>query len=974
MHRVHAPRGAGLPHPRRSLLRGLVCAGALLLGAVASAQSTGSVNGRVKNAQTGEFLRNAVISAAGGQTAQAGPGGYYRLNNLPAGPLELTATYSGLDLATATVTVPVDGAVTFDFDLRRGEDGVVELDAFTVNSQREGNARAIMEQRYAINPKKVIAADAIGNVSEGNVGEFLKLMPGVTMDYVEADTRSVRVRGLNPKYANVLLDGMQLASAGSSSIGTGRAYEFEQLSIADVETVELTKNPTPDQPSSVAGTVNLRTKGAFDREGRRISWSTSLSTNSYYASLDKTAGWDDQRHRKLFPNYALEYSDVLLEGKLGVLANLGHSETIAAQKHIWFWMDAFDADPTNNATEVPRINWIWLQDGPKPTVRDNYSVRFDLRPSERLHLYSRIGYNGYDASFYNRTLSLRPDRVDGALAYAPGATKTDMTVTRGRISTDSNQFMEKLGNTLTWSGGAYYVNGGFEADLGLQHVRQKNWYANLESGHFTDFSSSISGVSWRMTRPSAGSTDVNFQQLSGPNWRDLNNYTFDANSLAWHERNAQDEKTTLRADLRHTLERGEITHLVKYGVMSTSQDLVVRRYGAQRTNPVGADRVFGTADDPRPAAFVDPRFQANWGFTNNMNAWPALSPWALYADYIARPSHYIDSPANALNRIRDNWFFEEQIHAAYLQDKISWGRTELSPGVRYEYTDSEGRGTNRTTNTIVTGGDKYGELLWYLQGSHRFTEDLVFRASYHSAITRADIANLVPGISSIDDTNRVLSASNPNLRPENSRTLEARLEYYFKDVGYLSVAVFQSEVDDRQASSRQTLGSGGWGGDPDYAGWELISTFNVGTSTTYRGVEIDYSQQLSRLPGWMAGLGIFANLTRLDYDNPAFYFGSPETIANGGFSYSGRRLGGRLNANYLGRSLIWQAAANEYNRDRLQLDLNLEFKINERLTAFADARNLTNAPSQYTYRAVEENFMRILRTGTIWMVGMKGTF
>ncbi|MGH8019026.1 MAG: hypothetical protein ACREIA_12175, partial [Opitutaceae bacterium] len=37
----------------------------------------------------------------------------------------------------------------------------------------------------------------------------------------------------------------------------------------------------------------------------------------------------------------------------------------AARKHIWFWMEPF----TTSNTEVPQINWVWFQDGPKPTAR-----------------------------------------------------------------------------------------------------------------------------------------------------------------------------------------------------------------------------------------------------------------------------------------------------------------------------------------------------------------------------------------------------------------------------------------------------------------------------------------------------------------------------------------------------------------------------------------------------------------------------
>jgi outer membrane receptor for ferrienterochelin and colicin len=104
--------------------------------------------------------------------------------------------------------------------------------------------------------KTVMSSDAFGDVSEGNVGEFLKLMPGVQMDYVDADVRTMSIGGLDPKYSLILMDGAPIASTGSSRIATGRTFEFEQLSISSISSVELSKTPTPDVAgSALAGVV-----------------------------------------------------------------------------------------------------------------------------------------------------------------------------------------------------------------------------------------------------------------------------------------------------------------------------------------------------------------------------------------------------------------------------------------------------------------------------------------------------------------------------------------------------------------------------------------------------------------------------------------------------------------------------------------------------------------------------------------------
>src|SRR5687768_9287200 len=71
--------------------------------AIAAAQSTGTVTGRVSNAATGSYLESATVSVEGStlQTATA-RGGDFSLQ-LPAGKHTLVVGYTGLDSDRQTV-------------------------------------------------------------------------------------------------------------------------------------------------------------------------------------------------------------------------------------------------------------------------------------------------------------------------------------------------------------------------------------------------------------------------------------------------------------------------------------------------------------------------------------------------------------------------------------------------------------------------------------------------------------------------------------------------------------------------------------------------------------------------------------------------------------------------------------------------------------------------------------------------------
>ncbi len=146
-------------------------------------------------------MRNAEIRVQGTeQVAYSEDGGVYQLSNVPVGPATLQVTFSGYQLTTATVVVSAGTAATRDFEIvsaqaRRsvGKDEPLKLQAFVVSHEREGNAKAIMEQRRNMNISTSVAADTFGDVTEGNVGEFLKFLPGVEVEYVDGISRGPRV-------------------------------------------------------------------------------------------------------------------------------------------------------------------------------------------------------------------------------------------------------------------------------------------------------------------------------------------------------------------------------------------------------------------------------------------------------------------------------------------------------------------------------------------------------------------------------------------------------------------------------------------------------------------------------------------------------------------------------------------------------------------------------------------------------------
>jgi hypothetical protein len=193
-------------HRAASFLIGLFCAAS----ALAQSATTATLTGRVQNRDAGLYLNNARVSVEGTELqAFTNEAGEYRLAGVPAGQVRLRAFYTGLQAQIATVSAAAGGTVQQDFQLTKtgasGSPDAVVLDTFVVSNARETNADAIAinEQRFAANLKNVVSTESFGPIVQNNIGEFLKYLPGVDLDYVESEARGPRLGGMEGQYVGV---------------------------------------------------------------------------------------------------------------------------------------------------------------------------------------------------------------------------------------------------------------------------------------------------------------------------------------------------------------------------------------------------------------------------------------------------------------------------------------------------------------------------------------------------------------------------------------------------------------------------------------------------------------------------------------------------------------------------------------------------------------------------------------------------
>jgi iron complex outermembrane receptor protein len=521
----------------RSLPRSFLLVASLLLAALspASAQTegTGTITGRVYNTVSKEYIRDAEVHVEGTDiTVPSGTSGAFTLARVPAGEVTLKITYTGLPPVTTKVTVAADQTIEREIEVGgapAAKEGVLQLETIKVVAEVDGNAKALQRQKNSMNLSRSVSSDAFGNVTEGNVGEFLKFLPGVELEYVEADTRGPRIGGMGSQYASVTLDGKGIASADSfgqyvgfenAATGTAnRSFGFDSISINSIESIEINRITSAAMDANApSGNINLKTKKAFDRKGRFLGGSASLVLNSEEFTLGKTPGPDDSVSRKFKPNYNLNYSDVFFNGRLGVVLSLQESNLYNEQYRV---DHTYNRVPTTADTRAQVLTQVLLKDGPKWTNRGSYTAVLDFRASEHLTLSLSTLFSRYHAEFYNRQVTMT---AGGTRATVPGdgvLTYGTATATGGSIVFGGGNG-QKFTNTLTFIPSFEYRRGNLTVDGSFSSSHSRNDYDNLAHGTTANSPvNNVTGIGFTASRSSSEDADWQITQTGGADWTNL---------------------------------------------------------------------------------------------------------------------------------------------------------------------------------------------------------------------------------------------------------------------------------------------------------------------------------------------------------------------------------------------------------------------------------------------------------------------
>jgi iron complex outermembrane recepter protein len=1059
----------------RSLLSALLgIVGFLSLSLSAFAQETGTITGQVFNPYTGQNVRYAEVSIVEtSASATTDAEGMYRFNNIPVGQATVTLLFTGYEFQTVKVNVTAGGTVTQNFNLKlpasevagakSTDDDIIQLSAFVVSGQREGSAKAIMEQRASQNISNVVAADAFGSVAEGNVGEFLKNMPGVDLDYVEADTRTPRLRGLPSQYTAVTMDGAQVASADAftqfNAVGGGagdgaRSFGFEQVSINSIESIEVNKTAGADfDAEGAAGTINMKTKRAFDRQGRRISFGVNLTANSEEMNLNKSYGPDDKQSYKVLPGAMLEYSDIFLDNRLGIVLNVSESNSFTEQRRVDL---TYNRTPTATDSRPVVLRQITIKDGPKTTRRSTVTLTADYKLSPKFDFGATYIWSHYDAGIYNRQYQFAAsnDALRNTITSSSGNPLVNFgTSTAGGTQRSVNQSGNagiKLTNTTTVNTRARYRGENVEVEAKGSYSHSFNDYEGIVRGVVRDsIVPNLTGTDFTATRSAEDSTDWKIVQTSGADWSDLTNFSSASVRPRIREEARAADVSVYTAQLDSTyVTNWSIPTKFKAGVKwldrhNRAENLSdIRQY--DYIGPVALGGLAAGNFALYPSRHISEHGSLGVQVISGNGGTIIVPDRNVLADlYKSRPDYFVPFAFSADNlysaRVANQRNFRESINAAYFMGTTTLKKLTLNAGLRFEATNQKARERNPydsaevvargfTVGTAATGTrgrattvdgiafqylsrpdiireKDYDNLFASASAKYEVTRDFQLQAGFNQGIQRPKFGDVTGGIVREGDDPDATQVSFPNkdLKAETFNNYVTRAQYYFEPVGTLGLSVYQIEVKDAVSKI-------------DYSASQFAALFpeespfsvadaaadtttrfrykqNTPEKARFRGLEFEYSQQLSFLPGILRGIDVRTaytrNYARVVNQSLALSL-APHNITGAiGFKYrwiyvnfsgkwtSDTPFDSVPNVATLGLPTTTPNLRARIREERATYDLNFTYNISNRYTISIQGRNIFNEPLKI-YDPVNPITPALLwRTeayGALWTAGFQAKF
>jgi len=772
---------------KRSLL--LPCiVGVMLVTLCASSPATSAtvtVQGRVKDAQTGEALPSANVMLVGtGLGAAADVNGKYVIRNVPAGTYILRASYIGYKSSEISLDIKEGVNVTHDFAL---ENVGIRGEGIVVTAQAQGQNAAINRQLAADHLMNVVSSARIQELPDANAAESIGRLPGVSITRYGGEGTKVVIRGLEPKYNVVTVDGVRMASSNAAD----RSTDLSMISPNMLESIEVSKTVTADQDADVlGGTVNFKLREA---QGGKEGLGVELLAQGGYTGLSNAT--DKYRNNKLVASIEGRF----LNERLGLFVQMSSERRNLSSNE---FAASYDPDQQNSSTTNYSTREISLRNYLRDRQRLNGTLAVDYRlPEGKISLTNFFSSGTTEEQ--NRQEGIA---VGGSLTTGFNRRTYSMVFARGEVNMMTNTL--KIDHQLP----VVHVDATFSHTYS-ETKNPNDWTVN--------FLSTDAGINQLRLVNNLDPRTVVLQSNTDPDRAKLN-------TLTNNHRFGKERALMAALDLDFPINPlPEVSSVVKLGGKYRHQTRMYtnEQYGTNYTftspSATGAalmiiDHFKFTISDPTNipmSLFVDPGFSYGKFLGGDFTMSNPLSYGATgnlirfcqdNTDEIARRGGQEAWARNNFQSITNNYSGDERLGAFYAMWTIKAGADlTLIPGVRYQnlrttYSGTRGNQTSQSYTVYDHSGDTTVTLdhpFWLPNLNIRYKPFSWFdiRLSYSNSISYPDFNTIIPRID-VSGQN-IISWNNFMLEPSRSKNFDVYCSFSDNTIGLFTVGSFLKNID-----------------------------------------------------------------------------------------------------------------------------------------------------------------------------------
>jgi TonB-dependent receptor len=917
-------------------------AGSLIVGfvtltgaALAHAGAPASLHGQVDDGQQPVAGARVELRELGRSAVTEGDGSF-DFNGVDAGSYTLVVsapTVNGQPQPAVEEHVTLQPGQQVEQDVDVGGKGATTLQALKVTAQTTPAILARSIQQDAPNIVNVLPATEIQKLPDVNAAEAVRRMPGIALESDTGEGRFVNIRGLDADLNGTTFGGVRLPPTNvASPLSGGRAVAFDSIPAGLIGAITVTKTNTPEQDAeALGGTIEITPRQVPPLKDRFLDGEIGGGVESLRGSPIK---------------------DFMLSGggrfgpgnAFSVIGTLAYFEDKRGVNDI----EGAYADDQANGTPDKVMNDFEQRYYNYHRRRLGYGAELDYQPDTDNRWYARYFDAGYTETVNRQRLTFNMfQNGTGSVSVDPNRPQgfIDPSVTFDKTLRDEKEEIDTRVVTL-----------GGENDF---HDFRIDYLAALAIGSYNklfDYNSTFS-----TDAPSTVAYDnvsdprfPRFSTLAGPNPLDPANYTLGGFQNSTEHAHDQEYSGAFNLTVPTSLFRGD-DEALKFGVSARLRDRHIGITSFNAGTPSLPLQQFITGG---PITFYDGHYQNG----------PNINADTLRNLFVGHPALFpevnpLDDQKSAAQGASNA---TENVYAAYGQyqfqplDKLGilagvrWERTAATYGANQIVLDANGNYLGAVRNSRQ---HSYGDFFPTVQARYEIRDNLIARASYSKTIARPGFNQITASIL-IDPSADSVSQGNPDLKPTTSDNFDASLEYYLNDSGIASIGVFDKELSNYIVNKEEVgvsfPNNGLFAG---FTGAAKVFTYGNIPNAYARGVELNYQQKFSMLPGWLAGFGAGANYTYVD-SSAELRPGDKELLpstsqhtANLVLFYDLGAFNVNLGAYYVSKNIFGVGAdpsTDIWSQPRFSLDLGATYALNSRMSLFFSAKNLTSTRLKFT--------------------------